>query len=76
MNKPSLKTVLCITEPIGRFFPTAYEMLVSFPFDKVFGCINEYKFPLYLLYFDFHDDIIEQMIMLKILILHQKIFVV
>ena len=59
-QKPELKTVLCITEPIGNFYQEAFQMLLSFPFDKVFGCINNdglnrNKYPLYLNYFDYED---------------------
>jgi GR25 family glycosyltransferase involved in LPS biosynthesis len=60
-QKPELKTVLCITEPIGNFYQEAFQMLLSFPFDKVFGCINNdglnrNKYPLYLNYFDYEDS--------------------
>jgi GR25 family glycosyltransferase involved in LPS biosynthesis len=59
-QKPDLKTILCITEPIGNFYQEAFQMLLSFPFDKVFGCINNdglnrNKYPLYLNYFDYED---------------------
>jgi GR25 family glycosyltransferase involved in LPS biosynthesis len=58
IKNPKLKIVLCITEPIGKFFEKAYEMFLSFPFDKIFGCINNdndkrIKYPLYL--FDIED---------------------
>jgi hypothetical protein len=54
------KKILFITEPLGIHLPVAYELYKKNIFHKVFGCVenglNEIKYPLYMLYFNYNDE--------------------
>jgi hypothetical protein len=59
------KKILFISEPIEIFFPHTYELFINNEFTYVFGSVNNlykndkqihYKFPLYMLYFDYKNS--------------------
>ena len=62
---PNTKKILFISEPIEIFFPNTYELFINNDFTYVFGSINNlykndkqvhFKFPLYMIYFDYKNN--------------------
>ena len=62
---PDTKKILFISEPIEIYYPITYNLFINDKFNYVFGSINNlyknnkqihFKFPLYMLYFDYKNS--------------------